>query len=685
MRKIQSIALMMAIALTGTTAFTACTSEENENLVYDDNGHAGVKSEFVISIPRSVVGITRMTSVETQSEGTYDQFRGIDNIRLIPFSQEPEGTTSKNSGIITLTPIDALNKPGSVNYKIYANQFVPTGTTHFLFYGKAIDNEEETPITSMDDKFRFGILNAKGLTDDEFTTPNNILITLEQINTSTAAQAGNATGQNIVNLLTSLANTTSSAAAPNDKWATTSNNVLASLYKNFIGLTTSSSSTLSVVLGKLHYAMDHVLATDPARPLANAIKTKIEAVCTSIPSEGNPASLSSDFTGYPADLGLPEGAARIRWNASGVNANTFTDVSVNFTKNFKMKNTDYVYPAALWYYVNTPLKAANQPKSDQYIDQENWAQVINNVYNGADNMVSANTQSIALEKAVEYGVGRIETKIAMGAGPFYDGNGKEVDTDTNFDGFRLKGILIGGQNSVGYDFTPNGSQNMAIYDRMMSGSNITATKNYTTPANHTLALETKSDQIVNAALELVNGGPDFVGADGIIPAGGTFYLPVTLNPKDASNYVEGKLDKIVIQDHVTLLTVTIKNGSTTVDRDNNNKPDTYVKDPNGVPIGVDSDGDGVVDPYDIDDDGLPDTFITDPAHGGPGWDTDGDGEVDLPVTPNPETGEYPDSPNIPEGLGTATNGVPDLTSPGVELGTSVNLEWQQGLILTPNI
>ena len=88
--------------------------------------------------------------------------------------------------------------------------------------------------------------------------------------------------------------------------------------------------------------------------------------------------------------------------------------------------------------------------------------------------------------------------------------------------------------------------------------------------------------------------------------------------------------------------------------------------------------------YHIDNDGNPDNFITDPNHGGPGWDTDGDGEVDIPVVPDTD-GNYPPQPTTDEGLGNATNGLPNLKSPGIELGTSVNLEWQEGLILTPSI
>ena len=687
MKQIQSFALMMGLALTGTATFTACSSsdvgEDNENVVYDEKGNAGVNSEFVISIPRSVVGsTTRMSNAVTQINGTHEEFRGIDNIRLIPFAQEPTRTTPKLSSIIKLSSVRALDKPGEVNYKVYADQFVPVGTKNFLFYGKAIDNEPEAPITTMADKFHYGVLHATGLTDEEFSTPNDILFSLEQINTSSEAQANDPTGQAIITLLNSLANiSVEGATAPHDKWSTTTNTVLHGLYRNFIGLTAASSSTTAAVLGKLHFAMDHVLNTDPARALANAIKAQIESVCTEAPQEGNPASLVAAYTGYPTNIGLPDGAARVRWSQT---TSKFVDISANYGSSLRLKNTDYLYPAALWYYVDSPLKASGEKKSPEYDSEASWANVINNVYDGAAEEVGAGTRSVALSKAAESAVGRIETKIKMEAGVFLDGAGKPVNTGA---GYTLKGILIGGQNSVGFDFKPTGSENMAIYDREIgtATTSIIATPDYTTPANQTLALETKRDQVVYAALELVNGGDAFTGFDGIIPTGATFYLAVKLDPLTAINYVSGVLDKIVQQDHVTKLTVTIKNGSTTVDRDGNGIPDVYVMDPNGVPTGVDIDGDGIVDPYDIDGDGNPDDFITDPAHGGPGWDTDGDGEVDLPVLPNSETGEYPDIPNIPDGLGGATNGVPDLTSPGIELGTSVNLEWQDGLILNPDI
>lgn len=685
MKKIQSSALMIAIAFVGTTAFTACSSSdvgENNQVVIDDNGNVGVKSEFVLSIPRTVVG-TRMSDAVTQSSGKVADFRGIDNIRLIPFDKEPTKSTEKISDILNLSAVNALNSPGAVNYKVYANQFVPVGTKNFLFYGKAIDKEEEVAISTMDEKFHYGILHAEGLTEEEFTKPNDIKFYLEQINTSEAEQANNAIGKNIVNLLNDLANTkVEGIDAEHNEWRTTTNLTLATLYKRFTCISTYSSDNLAVLLGKLYFSMDFVQNNDPARAIVNAIKKKIENACdpNSAPVNGEPVSLKSEYKGYPANIGLPDGAVRVRWSAT---EKKFKDVSARYTKNFDLKLTDYVYPAALWYYVNTPLKAAFDIKSDKYDKASKWEEVISSVYNNAADEVKAGTQSIALQYPAEYGVGRIETKVKMGEeSVFRDARGKEVNVG---DGYKLTGILIGGQTSVGYNFRPTDADYMTIYDREMSGDNIIAKPNYTTFANQTLALETEANQVVYAAIELVNGGAEFVGADGVIPAGGTFYMAVRLDPHDAGNYQAGTLDKIIQQDYVTKLTVTIKNGSTSVDRNDDDIPDVYLKDEDDNIIGVDKNGDGVADEdYDINGDGKNDKFISDPAHGGPGWDTDNDGEVDLPIVPDAD-GNYPDVPPIPEGLGNATNGVPDLTSPGIELGTSVNLEWKEGLTLNPEI
>lgn len=691
MKSIRSFAMLSIVGLMGAAMFTACSSgndvEESSNVVYDENGNQGVMPEFVISLPRNVVGTTRQENEITQNLGTSDQFRGIDNIHLVAFTGVPTSSSTKLADIIRLTSINALEKPGSVNYKVYADQFVPVGTKNFLFYGKAVDRSVDGALSTVEDKFKYGVLKYTGLTDAEFTNPGSVNFSLEQINTNLEEQQNNTVGRAIIQLMSRLANATvSGVAAPENAWSTTEHTVLAALYKNYIGTTVYSSNSLAIILNKIYFGLEHVGKADAARPLADKLREMILGACVSgfEPVANKPMELTSDYTGYPENIGLPDGAARCRWNASGLQANMFVDMTANYTLNFKVKPTDYCYPAALWYFVSTPVKASNNIESANYVAESNWGDVIGTVYSAAGDEVLTGTRSVALVKPVQYAVGRVETRIKMGAGMFYDGDGKEVDYGT---GYTLKGLILGGQNSVNYAFESTGNENLCIYDRAMATSNITACPGTTTASpNQTLALETKTNQPVHAALELINNGQAFKGADGIIPAGGVFYLTVELNPRTATNYNEGVLDKIVMKDHVTKLTVTILNGTTSHDLDGDGIEEKYVFDPvTGEPIGVDTNGDGNPDPFDIDHDGNPDIFITDPAHGGPGWDTDGDGEVDIPVLPDPMTGEWPTYPTIPEGLGNATNGIPDLSSPGIELGTSVNLEWEEGLNLTPSI
>ena len=691
MKRNRFLVMMSIVGLSLSAMFTACSSgrdaEEATNVVYNEEGKAGVRPEFVISLPRNVVGGTRMEGDIVQNLGTSDQFRGIDNIHLIPFSGVPVSGSTKLADIIRLSSINALEKPGSVNYKVYADQFVPVGTKNFLFYGKAVDRYVDEPVTSMNDKFKYGVLKYNGLTESEFSTAGSVNFSLEQINTSLEQQQDNAVGRAIIQLMSQLANVTVNGDAPENAWSTTTHPVLAALYKNFIGTTVYSSNALALILDKIYFGLDHVESTDPAHPLANKIRSMIQDACVSgyEPIANTPVELTSDYSGYPANIGLPDGAARCRWNATGLQANMFVDMTANYTLGFKVKPTDYCYPAALWYHVSTPIRTSAKKESGNYSDQTSWDNVINTVYSETNDEVLTGTQSVALVNPVQYAVGRLDTKVQMeSGGTIYDGDGQAVDFG---DGYTLKGLLLGGQNSVNYAFESTGNENFCIYDRVMSASNLTFKPGApTTTPNYTLALETKTNQKIFAALELVNNGQAFKGADGTIPAGGIFYMTVSLDPTTAGNYDANNLNKIIMKDHKTKLTVNIKKGSQTPDRNGDGVPDVYIFDPTtGLPTGVDADGDGVADPYDIDNDGTPDTFITDPAHGGPGWDTDGDGEVDLPVLPNPLTGKYPQSPTVPDGLGNATNGVPDLSSPGIELGTSVNLEWEEGLNLTPSI
>ena len=61
---------------------------------------------------------------------------------------------------------------------------------------------------------------------------------------------------------------------------------------------------------------------------------------------------------------------------------------------------------------------------------------------------------------------------------------------------------------------------------------------------------------VNMALELVNDGDNFWGADGVIGHGATFYLVAELDPTGGSNY-STSLNQIFSRDHATQVNLTI--------------------------------------------------------------------------------------------------------------------------------
>ena len=106
----------------------------------------------------------------------------------------------------------------------------------------------------------------------------------------------------------------------------------------------------------------------------------------------------------------------------------FVDMTANYTLGFKVKPTDYCYPAALWYFSSTPIRTSNQIESENYSDKTSWDKVISDVYSPTNNEVVTGTRSVALVDPVQYAVGRLDTRVQMeSGGTIYDGDGKAVD------------------------------------------------------------------------------------------------------------------------------------------------------------------------------------------------------------------------------------------------------------------
>lgn len=618
MKTMKNFALMGAIALTGAVGFTACSSSDDMTVNNPDFNPEtnSVKTQFTISLP-SGLNQTRQVSAVTQETG----FRGIEKIKLIPYTLASGdvlvGSTA-NASLTELAAISAFDNANS-NSKVYADVEFNTGTSNFLFYGKAIDNTANTDIVSASDKFNFGTLAVTGLTG----TPTLSSVEFSPVaiyengttEEMTAINAGKAVGTSLIAALNAVANATPASAlsdnnTPKFKEVTAAqNSTVKDLFTLYSALTTASSHSVQAIFFRLYSALDVLAASDNTSDgykLATAIRTAIGTYCDITASGGatTAVTLKSNYRNYPASVNLPDGAVRVAYTSGSFVAST----SMDYAPVYNVTALDhYVFPANLQYYVNSPIKVANAVKSPQYLTNS-WTDILNLYTDGTS--ITGNTRSVALTNPVQYGVGRLDASVAQLAdATFYDYNGDVVDVTA---GYTLKGILIGGQKSVGWDYAVKGTSAYTIYDKTLEPVSETVkwtvTKTTGSYTNHTLVLETiagDAEGIVNIALEFVNNGADFVGAGGqIIPAGGTFYIVGQLTPSAGTGYsntTRGK-DRVFTQDYKTIATFTINPGSN---------------------------------------------------------DTS--------------------SPNYRKGLGSATNGLPDLRSSKLELGLSVNLEWQEGL------
>ncbi|MBR1631466.1 MAG: hypothetical protein IJ680_06375 [Paludibacteraceae bacterium] len=586
-------ALCSAAALLG---FSAC-SESDTNGPAATGGNTGevVKTQFSIALPQRIG--TRMDGTTVQESGN---FRGMTNIRLIPFgSAVTTGTETPNGVMFTLSDITTFDVASSKT-KVYADVAMPLGTTNMLFYGQA------TNATS--DDFANGTLTVGGLTSGAtFTDPTQVTFTPTAICTSAAECGGSTAGQALVSLLTSVAQAHADVNGVDVKWkdvTTGQNKLLYDQYQKFITLTTGSTYNVQATLEDLYFSLGSLASgATPSdyKPVAEEIRSRIAAGGTINDATKTLTLTAATYGGYPADINLPDGAVRVAFVSTGDGSFTAaTDMTYGTGLNVPTLGT-YAYPANLWYTANSSILVSKDQQSTKpaFTGASTWADIKALYTDGTT--VAANTRSVAISDEIDYGVGRLDSKVKLANTNMYDHAGNIVDI-TN--GFTLTGILVGGQKQVGWDFTRTApgatldGTTYTLYDKTIPFA--TAIKT-TAPSDavYTLALETAADASVYVALEFVNNGEDFEGASGIIPAGGTFYLTAELKPSAGTGYAAGTLDKVFLKDYKTEATFTIAAGTS--------------------------------------------------------------GAVNT------------------TGLGAATNYIPDLRAPEVELALSVNLTWQAGL------
>lgn len=506
MRNSKHFALGAATLLLSTAGFTACSSEDTFT-----GGYSGesVKTQFAINIPvaNSVNGRLSQDIVQGQNQPV---FRGMDNIKLIPFTQQPgEGLTGND--VIGLGAILNDELAEGTNAKVYYDVEIGQGVSHFLFYGEAKGS---------------GDAKTNGALDANVTNVvNDITFKLKPISESAASDGQIAT---LTNALTSVA----TANGGGIEWKNSTSD-LKNFYNSLIRLKAGSANSIKLALQDLKAGIETATATGETE-LKSAIQTAIEGAVASIES-----------CDYPRNLNLPDGAAQVKWNST---TNKFDVVNEANIGNLSYTSLDkFVYPSSLYYTVNTEIKTSDSPQADKY--KTDWSTCLN-LYDGTS--VTDKTSSVALVKPIQYAVARLDVSARFNAETVKD-NLQENVTVSAEDGITLDGILVGGQKNLKWDFaTAVDGTEYTIYDASITSTKLGSTNTGTIIAQ-SLALQSGTGTTVNFALELTNNtGAAFTGVDGIVPDGGRFYLVGKLVPE------AGTADNLVFkQDYTTTAKVNI--------------------------------------------------------------------------------------------------------------------------------
>lgn len=264
---------------------------------------------------------------------------------------------------------------------------------------------------------------------------------------------------------------------------------------------------------------------------------------------------------FPRDISLPDGIVKLNWTRKDGFAYV-ADQNMGLG-NMSINPTTVTYPAQIAYYANTGIRTKDSEETEWSSKFTNWTNTSS--WTGwTDNAgVSASTRAIALKEKINYGVASLKLQVKC-AQTLKDHNGTEISIPTN--GFKVTGLLIGAQPSVvDYAFQPtSATYDKTIYDCFTEDNYLYAKAEEPTKANYTIVLPSEKKAAtdgnsgkINFAIEVENETTEFTGVDGVIPAGGKFYLIGTLDPEKGTIDSSVSDPAVFMSDYQTTAKVTI--------------------------------------------------------------------------------------------------------------------------------
>ena len=460
-------------------------------------------------------------SPQTRSATT---FQGMGLLVAIPFHTNGASVTATNDPLIDLVGADEdhnlAKEYATEKYNTYYvnSCYLMTGTDRMLVYGKSKPASNDLKVNGkLSDLPTF----RKKTADIQFS--------LTSIRESTEPHAE---AQTLATYMTTIANTPG--------WSTTDDPTLKSYYLDFIRMGSEGAGLMSGAAAniKSFVAALKTLLTGRSDALSEAIIAKIDG---------------TNITGntYPRSIGLPDGAAVIRWTGNKFEVRTTTTTLDNINGINR-----YTYPAELMFFADSPIRTSAEEVSKTIYENNTklWSAFLNTYYNGPT-AVNTDTKAVAVEKPIQYGVGKLDLTLTTMSATLMDAKDEEV-LNANMTTLPLTGVIIGGQHTVGYNMKPQGAQTDVdgrfIYETTVDATNL-ATEGYKTS---TLVLQSYDNEKVPVILEFENNtGNAFTGKDGTVYAGSRFYLIALIDP--AGKGTGDCAGRVFTQDYTTTMSMSV--------------------------------------------------------------------------------------------------------------------------------
>lgn len=575
MKKFRFFSFASAMLLASAAGMVSCSSDSIEPT--GGSGVTGqvVKTQFAINIPyggnsstNQAKKVTRMTDEMTQQS---NNFRGISDIVLLTFSGDPSTAGNTEATRIIEIGTDANAYAQNKYSKLYRDIEIPVGTNHMLFYGRATRKSGDTD-------FQAGKITNVGTKTTEKVLAN-ISHELTPIN-STANFTTDADADQIIDAL----NTIAEAKVQDGKdytWATIGTETtlptwltenekkfLAARYKEFISLKAGSRTSVVEFIKNLQTALvgEAGGTTIPAeKKLTKEIYDKCVAALGAIES-----------INFPGKFNLPDGVASLNWKTGESKFAYNTPENVTIGTGNSINYQKICYPAELSYFVNTTTMVSDKDMSNlsEFPSYTDWTKPAGADWsnkNFDEKAVENSTRTVGLKAPVQYSVAVLKSTVRCDAATLKDnakqagGFDKDQQISVPADGFKVTGILIGGQPaSVDWKYDPASTESFAntIYDKVMNGSMAAKNETSASNANYTLVFDNKKSDAqspVYVTLELENNSDKaFYGNDGIILKGAKFYLVGQLNPNKTGLTNPNSVNRVFVQDYVTTANFNIK-------------------------------------------------------------------------------------------------------------------------------